>query len=1240
MAEGVVIKIDGDATGLRQTAAETQRMMDQALSGVSKNAATASAALDGVAKNAGAQSAALEGVLSAVGTGSDSSMMKLMDLAAKAELADEKLAVLRGRADEMRSALESAQATAQQSADALKLLQDSADASAENIAYLNEAMQSGNMSAQEYMAAKDQVSEFETELKALNAEIAKQQQINTKATTSVQQLSKQYADLTLKVSGAEVAATSANTKLESMAQSLIDGAEASGDALGSFDTISKQSGKSTVALGDMLDDLASGAFNEVSQSALTAVRGMDSFGGSTVIVSAAARGLQSVIRGMIGGGAGWIALAGAIAYAVYQIYQFTSGAHAAREALEGLNKTAEEWKSTEAKTIYSGTGLDRFGIDKAQFDTTLGDTKTWLDNLNRTWSDGKKESNKIVKEYTDGFKQGSDKIREAMDKRRFTQLKFGVVDDETIEKDKKRLQELDTEVEKLLKKKQNKKLTEKEQTRLDQITQERLKIQLRYTTGDGGGYDSIRAAVDAEKARLAAEGKEPGADLYGDALKAGAQGHKEAVDALNASYHEQYAAIQAITNEDEHRVALEALDLQHKKDLAAAQEEYNALVTKYAKEAYESEGVQEGKHKVEGVKAMIDVLNSDDSSAADKADALAKLNEEISAADKGNMASYMALIEQIKSLAENGAKPEDLAELFPEINIGDVLGGYSTIGEFLNDHKGEFPSLESMFQETLPKEIAKIAAELDLDTTAWDNFAANPGAIKATEVDATNASVSPPTQTVAAFISLYKEAVNAGVTPPSKEVDAWIKAYLEGENVSLEDLKPALAAIVDAYDNLTTEEQVDALKPIMNAIVADFQNNTTPEQKKALQPLLDALVQAFKETEDGTGSKEALLAALTGFITEWDSTGAEPPKVPTPEPIKVQFYYEQMQKPAANIFGLALGDGDAKTLERLIGYMKEIESGDTTNFQNLQEALEMMNFNGSAENVANFLNATFDALERGDSLSEDTIEQLQDIQEFLATLGRLNTAGYGLAVPEAIDKGMKDHNFGPSAENMAKAVETAVNAALQINSPSKRMIPAGQGVAEGVAEGMQESTAPATAAEALASAISSALNPAAADAKTAGANVGQGFANGMASKLATVIKEAARLAKVAINTINTTSENASPSKASRRSGRFVGDGFALGINDRVKDAQAASRALGRAGLGGLNVSGLHMAAISTSNGATASPLPFTLDQLADAMAQRPALFDLDGQRFARATVEPNAAAEARRQARIRAGYGG
>ena len=137
------------------------------------------------------------------------------------------------------------------------------------------------------------------------------------------------------------------------------------------------------------------------------------------------------------------------------------------------------------------------------------------------------------------------------------------------------------------------------------------------------------------------------------------------------------------------------------------------------------------------------------------------------------------------------------------------------------------------------------------------------------------------------------------------------------------------------------------------------------------------------------------------------------------------------------------------------------------------------------------------AIQQGEQVPQEDLENLQAIVEFL---NGLDVTGTGAHIREGIAQGMTEAGFDSDAETVASNLETALNTALQIESPSKRVKPTGEYVAAGVGEGMSGYDFSADAQNA-ASAIESALQTALTgeSLKSAGSTAAQELANGMTS---------------------------------------------------------------------------------------------------------------------------------------------
>ena len=91
------------------------------------------------------------------------------------------------------------------------------------------------------------------------------------------------------------------------------------------------------------------------------------------------------------------------------------------------------------------------------------------------------------------------------------------------------------------------------------------------------------------------------------------------------------------------------------------------------------------------------------------------------------------------------------------------------------------------------------------------------------------------------------------------------------------------------------------------------------------------------------------------------------------------------------------------------------------------------------------------AIQQGQQISEEDLTNLQNIVTFL---NGLDVTGTGAHIKEGVAQGMTEAGWATDAETVAANLETALNTALGIQSPSTRMVPTGSNVAAGVGEGM------------------------------------------------------------------------------------------------------------------------------------------------------------------------------------------
>ncbi|MBP3646875.1 MAG: hypothetical protein J6K55_10690, partial [Clostridia bacterium] len=114
------------------------------------------------------------------------------------------------------------------------------------------------------------------------------------------------------------------------------------------------------------------------------------------------------------------------------------------------------------------------------------------------------------------------------------------------------------------------------------------------------------------------------------------------------------------------------------------------------------------------------------------------------------------------------------------------------------------------------------------------------------------------------------------------------------------------------------------------------------------------------------------------------------------------------------------------------------------------------------------------AIQQGKQVSEQDVQNLQDILTFLQGLDTTET---GQHILEGVAAGMTEGGWDSDAETVASNLESALNLAFGIQSPSTRVKPVGSNVAAGVGVGMTEYDFTTDAAS-IATAVDTALNTA------------------------------------------------------------------------------------------------------------------------------------------------------------------
>ena len=429
----------------------------------------------------------------------------------------------------------------------------------------------------------------------------------------------------------------------------------------------------------------------------------------------------------------WLAIAAATVTATVAFADYISGAKQAREALAAMNETAQQWKDTAAETFYgTSEGVSFFGMSEGDFSRQTQSAQDWLDGLLKVWTDGEKETDEIVSSWTDSFKALTASTREELSNLKATADESGYTGvSEQLARDIETLDSLDAEIEALLKKRQNGYFSEDDQIRLQELIDTREAIEIKYnlTPADTDGFEGIAQKVEAEVARAQARGQS-GADVsvYENAVKAAAEGMAAVNAELDAQYDKEYAVVQLIEDSTERQNALDALNARYNENRLAAAREYAQTLAGVVMPVWEQDDIQQANQQVDTLLTKLREYSM--AGEGEKPAILEDLADLSSEMDEGALTEYLGLLTQIQSLMDSGMSEEEVQSMFPEIDVSGLMDQFAGVADYIDLIKTDLPGLYSMFNESLPEEVLKIATDLDMTgaQARWNAFAANPGA--------------------------------------------------------------------------------------------------------------------------------------------------------------------------------------------------------------------------------------------------------------------------------------------------------------------------------------------------------------------------------------------------------------------------------------------------------------------------------------------------------------------------------
>ena len=638
-------------------------------------------------------------------------------------------------------------------------------------------------------------------------------------------------------------------------------------------------------------------------------KGMLAVGRFSAAVKGAGGGVSGLLKVVGSSKLAMVGLTAAVIYGAYKLYDYASGAKAAREALEGMNKTAQNWKNTAADTFYSsGKGLDFFGLNAEDFQKTAAKTTStvqdWMDGMVEVWSDGKYETDAIVKEWQDSSDALSKDTRAHMvELRDQAQASGDTAKAQEINAAIAELDALDKRIRVNLNYFQGKTLTDKNKAFWQGLMDQKQAILLKWGFAEepeGGteAYDTIAKKVRAAEARAAAMGQEVDSSLYQEATLAASQGYAAVLQQMNDQYDAEYEKINQINDATERQNQLDALNEKYKSQRTAAAKEYLQATDGYMAHVLDEKDMRNTENQLNRLHELLAKLaETSETDTQGRANILTQLNELTGEMDEGTLTEYMTLLTQVASqvalLKRSGMSDAEIQALFPDVDIAKItqmLDLYADIGQNLSDFKNiaDIQPLNEMYNGAISEEVLKIATDLNLDgaKAAWEAFAANPGAAITTNAQVTSWTLGDEAQkqtaivtaTVGKYVEIPEGASKEELTPSG--VIAYVSAYndLRGDKkADLSMLKPEVAeAFVKAYREVEGKADVTKLTP--DEIVAQVMKYVElPEgtDKEALKPACEAFVLAYSDTDATTDGLK--VKALTGMMIAYaNAAGVNP----------------------------------------------------------------------------------------------------------------------------------------------------------------------------------------------------------------------------------------------------------------------------------------------------------------------------------------------------------------------------
>ena len=609
-------------------------------------------------------------------------------------------------------------------------------------------------------------------------------------------------------------------------------------------------------------------------------------------VGKAGGGMKGFLIALTHSPAMFAAVAAAAVYGTYKFIDWASGAKQAREATQALIDTAKEWKETAAETFYTANdaGLSFFGISKDDFksDKTATSAKAWLAGLIEVWTDGKGETNEIVKTWTESWRGLTAATRTGLEELQTAAVESGHTGvAEQIQKDIDSLDSMDREIGKLLKKRQNGYLTEDEKIHLQELIDTRDSIIVKYKLqpdAETGNFQTIINKVQAEVARSQAKGLEDASiSVYQNAVVAAAQGLAVMNQELDDQYDKEYAVIQLMEDGAEKEKALAELDKNYNERRLETTREYAATLAQLVMPVWESGSMQETGSTLADLATKLTAydfaVKSFGENSVEASDALKAIEETSKGLSEGNLTEYATVLTQISELLSSGMSMEEVQALFPDIDVSTALEQLASIQEFTSTYSSALSGLSSMFGEGLSEEVLRIATELDMSGAQanWDAFAADPGAITTEAIIANVQETEEAKHQQIKVDAVVKDLITTDGETGKHQLTisgvlAYVNAYAEAvTGADTSALTPDhITAMVNAYEELASGADVSELKPDdITAYIIKYLENNNVDTTGLTPDAVTAFVLAYEEISGGARTTDLAPDDITAYVYKY-----------------------------------------------------------------------------------------------------------------------------------------------------------------------------------------------------------------------------------------------------------------------------------------------------------------------------------------------------------------------------------